>query len=155
MSTGKALFPSVSEVDQLFKIFRLLGTPTREDWPEVENLPYFQHNFPSFFPRSLAEELPLLPPDAHELLLVSMSVLCFCHFLLFFFTVAMTVETIHLQSKSTHNCQSSLAASISTSSTDSRSAFYCSCYYYSSSTSVCGDVADATNINMERGGKCI
>eukprot|EP01055_Gregarina_sp_Pseudo9_P001947 Gregarina_sp_Pseudo_9__1946@NODE_233_length_3487_cov_75_999420_g217_i0_p1_GENE_NODE_233_length_3487_cov_75_999420_g217_i0NODE_233_length_3487_cov_75_999420_g217_i0_p1_ORF_typecomplete_len373_score0_00Pkinase/PF00069_25/8_2e66Pkinase_Tyr/PF07714_17/5_1e42Kinaselike/PF14531_6/3_1e12Kdo/PF06293_14/9e10Pkinase_fungal/PF17667_1/1_2e05RIO1/PF01163_22/5_5e05WaaY/PF06176_11/7_6e05APH/PF01636_23/0_00015Haspin_kinase/PF12330_8/0_011FTA2/PF13095_6/0_041EcKinase/PF02958_20/2_2e02EcKinase/PF02958_20/0_13YrbL len=35
MLTGKPLFQGTSEIDTLFKIFKLLGTPTIEEWPEM------------------------------------------------------------------------------------------------------------------------
>lgn len=38
MATGKALFPGDSEIDQLFQIFRILGTPTERVWPGVSKL---------------------------------------------------------------------------------------------------------------------
>ena len=39
MAWGRAMFPGDSEVDQLLTIFRLLGTPTPEMWPELARLP--------------------------------------------------------------------------------------------------------------------
>jgi len=48
MMTNRALFPGDSEIDQLFKIFRVLGTPTSEVWPDVEKLEDYKHEFPSF-----------------------------------------------------------------------------------------------------------
>ena len=38
MLTNVALFAGDSEIDQLFKIFRVLGTPTEETWPGVSQL---------------------------------------------------------------------------------------------------------------------
>jgi len=38
MITNVALFAGDSEIDQLFKIFRVLGTPTEETWPGVSQL---------------------------------------------------------------------------------------------------------------------
>ena len=35
------LFPASSDIEQLCKIFETLGTPTVEDWPEVESLPNY------------------------------------------------------------------------------------------------------------------
>merc|ERR1712094_111020 len=35
----KALFPGSSDIDQLFRIFRLLGTPDEQSWPGLTNLP--------------------------------------------------------------------------------------------------------------------
>merc|ERR1719401_630204 len=39
MSNGKSLVPGSTEQDQLQKIFRVLGTPTPEKWPTVNELP--------------------------------------------------------------------------------------------------------------------
>lgn len=39
MLLGHPLFQGDSEIDQLFKIFQVLGTPNEENWPEVTNLP--------------------------------------------------------------------------------------------------------------------
>lgn len=38
--TTKALLPGKGEMDQLEKIFTLLGSPNAEEWPEYENLPH-------------------------------------------------------------------------------------------------------------------
>lgn len=38
----KALFPGASDPDQLEKIFGWCGTPSVEDWPEVEKLPHWK-----------------------------------------------------------------------------------------------------------------
>ncbi|CAG5095135.1 Oidioi.mRNA.OKI2018_I69.XSR.g14048.t1.cds [Oikopleura dioica] len=54
MLTNVAIFAGDSEIDQLFKIFRVLGTPTEDTWPGVsqlsENNLEFNLNFP-IFPR--------------------------------------------------------------------------------------------------------
>lgn len=42
VSTKEALFRGDSEIDQLFRIFRLLGTPSEEVWPGVSSLPEYQ-----------------------------------------------------------------------------------------------------------------
>ena len=34
-------FPATSDIEQLCKIFEVLGTPTTEDWPEAEQLPTY------------------------------------------------------------------------------------------------------------------
>jgi hypothetical protein len=38
MMTNVAVFPGDSEIDQLFKIFRILGTPCEDTWPGVTDL---------------------------------------------------------------------------------------------------------------------
>ena len=48
MLTNNALFAGDSEIDQLFKIFHVLGTPTEEKWPGVTELPDFNDKFPLF-----------------------------------------------------------------------------------------------------------
>ena len=53
MMTNKALFPGDSEIDQIFKIFRVLGTPTSDIWPGVEELPDYKEDFPAFKPVGL------------------------------------------------------------------------------------------------------
>jgi len=44
--TKKPLFQGDSEIDQLFRIFRILRTPTEELWPGVSELPDFKASFP-------------------------------------------------------------------------------------------------------------
>ncbi|KAF5405018.1 Cyclin-dependent kinase 1 [Paragonimus heterotremus] len=47
VATKEALFRGDSEIDQLFRIFRLLGTPSEDVWPGVTNLPdYKKKGFP-------------------------------------------------------------------------------------------------------------
>ncbi|WKY09254.1 hypothetical protein Q1695_001984 [Nippostrongylus brasiliensis] len=46
MVSGTPLFAGDSEIDQLFRIFRILGTPTPEMWPGVEKLQDYKKAFP-------------------------------------------------------------------------------------------------------------
>ena len=46
MLTRRPLFPGDSEIDQLFRIFRSLGTPSEDRWPGVTKLPDFKPVFP-------------------------------------------------------------------------------------------------------------
>jgi cyclin-dependent kinase 1 len=46
MVTKRPLFPGDSEIDQLFKIFRQLGTPTEDVWPGVSQLQDWNPAFP-------------------------------------------------------------------------------------------------------------
>ncbi len=48
MATRKPLFPGDSEIDEIFKIFRVLGTPTEADWPGVTSFPDFKSSFPKW-----------------------------------------------------------------------------------------------------------
>ena len=42
MATGRPLFPGSSDNDQLNRIFRILGTPTRDTWPSIIDTPSFK-----------------------------------------------------------------------------------------------------------------
>ena len=46
MVTKRPLFPGDSEIDELYKIFRQLGTPTEDVWPGVTQLPDWNAAFP-------------------------------------------------------------------------------------------------------------
>ncbi|KAF6204870.1 hypothetical protein GE061_019034 [Apolygus lucorum] len=48
MATKKPLFQGDSEIDQLFRIFRVLRTPTEETWPGVSDLPDYKPTFPNW-----------------------------------------------------------------------------------------------------------
>eukprot|EP01018_Ginkgo_biloba_P020448 Gb_39785 [translate_table: standard] len=48
MVNQRPLFPGDSEIDELFKIFRVLGTPNEETWPGVTSLPDFKSAFPKW-----------------------------------------------------------------------------------------------------------
>ncbi|KAK3711478.1 Cyclin-dependent kinase catalytic subunit [Vermiconidia calcicola] len=48
MATRKPLFPGDSEIDEIFKIFRILGTPGEADWPGVTSFPDFKSSFPKW-----------------------------------------------------------------------------------------------------------
>lgn len=69
--TRKALFPGDSEIDQLFRIFRTLGTPTEPLWPGVTNLPDYKGNFPKWPRKDMKVIIPNLDQDGRDLLLVS------------------------------------------------------------------------------------
>ncbi|XP_078080543.1 cyclin-dependent kinase 1 [Mustelus asterias] len=55
MATKRPLFHGDSEIDQLFRIFRTLGTPNNETWPEVETLPDYKNTFPKWKAGSLSQ----------------------------------------------------------------------------------------------------
>jgi len=48
MATSQPLFPGDSEIDTIFKMFRVLGTPTEEVWPGVSQLRDFKPEFPKW-----------------------------------------------------------------------------------------------------------
>eukprot|EP01116_Phalansterium_solitarium_P009140 TRINITY_DN23174_c0_g1_i2.p1 TRINITY_DN23174_c0_g1~~TRINITY_DN23174_c0_g1_i2.p1 ORF type:complete len:303 (+),score=70.34 TRINITY_DN23174_c0_g1_i2:76-984(+) len=62
------LFPGDSEIDQLFRIFRVLGTPNEAMWPGVTRLPEYQATFPQHPRQSLAALFPDLGPAGIDLL---------------------------------------------------------------------------------------
>jgi len=69
MLTRRPLFPGDSEIDQLFRIFRSLGTPTDESWPGVSSLPDYKPVFPRWKTQDIQQLLPLqLAPGGHDLL---------------------------------------------------------------------------------------
>ncbi|KAK2003438.1 Pkinase-domain-containing protein [Colletotrichum falcatum] len=70
MCTRKPLFPGDSEIDEIFKIFRTLGTPTEDVWPGVTSYPDFKSSFPKWI---RDESLPLCSNlDAEGLELLEM-----------------------------------------------------------------------------------
>uniref|UniRef100_A0A5S6QTY5 Protein kinase domain-containing protein n=1 Tax=Trichuris muris TaxID=70415 RepID=A0A5S6QTY5_TRIMR len=68
MITGKPLFHGDSEIDQLFRIFRVLGTPTADEWEEVECLPEYKVNFPKWCGNHLSEQVCELDKDGQDLI---------------------------------------------------------------------------------------
>uniref|UniRef100_A0A8D0EEQ8 Cyclin dependent kinase 3 n=1 Tax=Salvator merianae TaxID=96440 RepID=A0A8D0EEQ8_SALMN len=66
--TRKALFPGDSEIDQLFRIFRTLGTPTELLWPGVTQLPDYKGNFPKWPRKDMKVVIPNLDRDGRDLL---------------------------------------------------------------------------------------
>ncbi|KAF8336962.1 Pkinase-domain-containing protein [Cantharellus anzutake] len=53
--SGTPLFPGDSEIDQIFKIFKILGTPHETTWPGVSQLPDFKPTFPQWTGTGLGE----------------------------------------------------------------------------------------------------
>lgn len=71
MATGAPLFAGDSEIDTIFKVFQKLGTPTVEDWPELESLPDFKPSFPKWAARgwkSIRTTAAQIGPDGIDLL---------------------------------------------------------------------------------------
>ena len=48
MAHKKPLFAGDCEIDQIFKIFQMFGTPNEKTWPGVTKLPEFKLTFPQF-----------------------------------------------------------------------------------------------------------
>lgn len=69
MVTRRALFPGDSEIDQLFRIFRTLGTPDESIWPGVSQLPDYKSMFPRWESQNISEVIPNIDSDAKDLFL--------------------------------------------------------------------------------------
>merc|ERR1719272_916917 len=71
MATGHALFPGDSEIDTIFKIFQVLGTPTLQEWPGLKDLQDYKDTFPkwrnSHF-RGVRRQAPLMGESGYALL---------------------------------------------------------------------------------------
>jgi len=57
MVTRSPLLPGDSEIDQIFRIFRLLGTPNEDLWPGVSSLKDYKTTFPKWSKKSLSAAL--------------------------------------------------------------------------------------------------
>ncbi|KAK2718713.1 hypothetical protein QYM36_005894 [Artemia franciscana] len=69
MLRSRALFPGDSEIDQLFRVFRTLGTPDESNWEQITELPDYKPTFPKWPPSNLRESIPALDTDGLDLLL--------------------------------------------------------------------------------------
>ncbi|CAB0038924.1 unnamed protein product [Trichogramma brassicae] len=68
MATKKALFQGDSEIDQLFRIFRVLKTPTEEIWPGVTQLTDYKATFPNWKSNNLQAQVKTLDNQGLDLL---------------------------------------------------------------------------------------
>lgn len=68
LCTCKPLFPGDSQIDQIFKIFQILGTPDDSSWPNVSSLGHYKPTFPKFKPCSLEMLFPSIEPKGLDLL---------------------------------------------------------------------------------------
>ncbi|CAI2161386.1 19923_t:CDS:2 [Funneliformis geosporum] len=68
MSLRKPMFAGDSEIDELFKIFKILGTPNEDVWPDVISFPDYKTNFPQWRPQLLSDFVPGMGPLAIDLL---------------------------------------------------------------------------------------
>ncbi|SAL97939.1 hypothetical protein [Absidia glauca] len=58
MYTGRPLFPGTTNEDQLQKIFRMMGTPTEQTWPNVSQLPEYKQNQHYYPAQTIYQILP-------------------------------------------------------------------------------------------------
>lgn len=66
--TRRPLFPGDSEIDELFRIFRVLGTPTEATWPGVTSMPDYKPSFPNWPPQPIQNSVPGLDAMGCDLL---------------------------------------------------------------------------------------
>ncbi|CAK8988631.1 Cyclin-dependent kinase 1 (CDK1) (Cell division control protein 2 homolog) (Cell division protein kinase 1) [Durusdinium trenchii] len=71
MATIRPLFPGDSDVDTLFKIFRLLGSPSNTNWPGGKQLKHWRERYPKWKTtrlKPLLDSRPELQEDAIDLM---------------------------------------------------------------------------------------
>ena len=69
MITKKPQFPGTGEIDQLGKIFKLLGAPNERSWPGFKSLPGARTiNFGTYGFNNLAQNFSYLSPHGLDLL---------------------------------------------------------------------------------------
>jgi len=69
MLSLQPLFPGDSEIDELYKIFQIMGTPTEDVWPGVKNLPYWKDIFPHWTKQEWRTTFPTITdPNILDLL---------------------------------------------------------------------------------------
>ena len=68
LAIGRPVFAGDSEIDQLFKIFRVLGTPNERSYPGVSNLPDFKNTFPQWNQQDLNTFVPGVNGNGIDLL---------------------------------------------------------------------------------------
>ncbi|ALC48935.1 cdc2 [Drosophila busckii] len=68
MASRKPLIAGDSEIDQLFRMFRILRTPTEQIWPGVTSLPDYMHTFPIWTTNQLTSQLKNLDDNGVDLM---------------------------------------------------------------------------------------
>jgi len=75
MASGRPLFPGSTVEDELHLIFKVLGTPTEDNWPGISRSEELaSYKFPHYAAESLVARAPRLDPDGINML---NSFLCF------------------------------------------------------------------------------
>lgn len=64
----KPLFQGDAEIDQLYKIFKVLGTPTEATFPDITQLPAYSDTFPVWPAQVLSDVIPGTDPQAIDLI---------------------------------------------------------------------------------------
>lgn len=61
------IFPGSNDIDQIFRVFQVMGTPTETSWPGVESLPDFSKvTFPSMEPMDFRVLMPMVTDETIE-----------------------------------------------------------------------------------------
>ena len=68
MAQRRPLFAGDCEIDQIFKIFRIMGTPKESNWPGITSLPDFKPTFPKWQSVPLSKYVPNLDEKGLDLL---------------------------------------------------------------------------------------
>mmetsp|Transcript_4537 Transcript_4537/g.6031 ORF Transcript_4537/g.6031 Transcript_4537/m.6031 type:complete len:297 (-) Transcript_4537:191-1081(-) len=68
MVNGKPLFPGQANNDQLWRIFKILGSPNPKSWPGIKDLPEYKSNLGNFKPVPWQEVCPRLDKLGLDLL---------------------------------------------------------------------------------------
>lgn len=68
LATGKPIFAGDSEIDQLFKIFKVLGTPDEDSYPGISLLPDYKSTFPKWRRLDLGHEVHCIDDEGIDLL---------------------------------------------------------------------------------------
>lgn len=70
MVTGRPLFCGSSDQDQLVKIFKVMGTPSRSEWPAMVDLPEYKNveTYPRYEGKKLKAMLPRLSKSGLDLI---------------------------------------------------------------------------------------
>ena len=68
MAQKKPLFAGDSEIDQIFNIFKVMGTPNESVWPEALKLEYFKPTFPKWKGIPLEEHTSKIDANGLDLL---------------------------------------------------------------------------------------
>ena len=66
--TKKPLFHGEHDIDQLYKIFMIKGTPTPEVWPEIISLQHYKKSFPKWGCKNFRDIIPNMSDSAIDLL---------------------------------------------------------------------------------------
>jgi serine/threonine protein kinase len=65
---GQPIFQGESDIDQLMKIFKTLGTPDEDIWPDITTLPFYKDTFPKYPANKLEDLISNLDSDGINLL---------------------------------------------------------------------------------------